>query len=334
MSGSDLESRYRRLLAWYPRSHRREYEEEMLAVLMAGARPDQRRPTVADAANLAWSGVAARMRALLAGGGPAWVDAAAVFGLFAAVTLLSQRGVRLYQRLAADSSVPPSTSQYLLAAGWAAVVIAALVGVRRVTAVLAWVTALGQAVLVARHYGTDPVAAVSLFWPLVLGVVAAAALTVPAPRRRAVAVLGARRLLGFVLGIGVVQGILVVNEVLRVGPLEGAGKVYILYGLESSSELVLYLWLAGIVVGAVAAGLAVLTLPPAVRWRMAALVVPVAALAGTVELTLQGWVYANMQHLGGPIYLVPAQWVLLAAVPLAAFAAGAVLVRWHDRTPS
>jgi hypothetical protein len=32
-----LERRYRRLLAWYPRPFRREQEEEVLAVLMAGA---------------------------------------------------------------------------------------------------------------------------------------------------------------------------------------------------------------------------------------------------------------------------------------------------------
>jgi hypothetical protein len=39
MSGpAGLEWRYRRLLAWYPRSFRREQEDEMLAVLMAGAR--------------------------------------------------------------------------------------------------------------------------------------------------------------------------------------------------------------------------------------------------------------------------------------------------------
>jgi hypothetical protein len=31
-----LERGYRRLLAWYPRAFRREHEEEMLAVLLAG----------------------------------------------------------------------------------------------------------------------------------------------------------------------------------------------------------------------------------------------------------------------------------------------------------
>jgi hypothetical protein len=39
-----LEQRYRRLLGWYPEPFRSEREEEMFAVLMAGARPGQRRP--------------------------------------------------------------------------------------------------------------------------------------------------------------------------------------------------------------------------------------------------------------------------------------------------
>ena len=37
-ASAGLERGYRRLLAWYPREFRREHEEEMLAVLMAGAR--------------------------------------------------------------------------------------------------------------------------------------------------------------------------------------------------------------------------------------------------------------------------------------------------------
>jgi hypothetical protein len=39
-----LERGYRRLLRWYPHSHRAVYGEEMLGVLIAGTRPGQRRP--------------------------------------------------------------------------------------------------------------------------------------------------------------------------------------------------------------------------------------------------------------------------------------------------
>jgi hypothetical protein len=47
-----LEQRYRRLLAWYPRAYRRANEQEILAVLLAGAGKGQRRPSVAEAADL------------------------------------------------------------------------------------------------------------------------------------------------------------------------------------------------------------------------------------------------------------------------------------------
>ena len=57
-----LERRYRRLLALYPRSFRRDHEEEMLGVLMARARPDRTRPTAGDAIDLARSGAFMRIR--------------------------------------------------------------------------------------------------------------------------------------------------------------------------------------------------------------------------------------------------------------------------------
>ena len=47
-----LERRYWRLLACYPRAFRREHEQEILAVLMAGADEGQQRPRPGEAANL------------------------------------------------------------------------------------------------------------------------------------------------------------------------------------------------------------------------------------------------------------------------------------------
>jgi hypothetical protein len=49
---ADLERRYRRLLACYPRAFRREHEQEILAVLMAGSGEGQQRPSLGEAANL------------------------------------------------------------------------------------------------------------------------------------------------------------------------------------------------------------------------------------------------------------------------------------------
>jgi hypothetical protein len=47
-----LERRYRRLLACYPRTFRREYEQEILSVLMAGAEEGQQWPRPREAADL------------------------------------------------------------------------------------------------------------------------------------------------------------------------------------------------------------------------------------------------------------------------------------------
>jgi len=57
-----LERAYRRLLGWYPREFRRENEQEILAVLMADAPDGQRRPGLAESADLIRSGLWLRLR--------------------------------------------------------------------------------------------------------------------------------------------------------------------------------------------------------------------------------------------------------------------------------
>ncbi len=56
-----LERKYRRLLAWYPRAFRRENGQEILAVLRACARDGQRRPGLAESADLIRSGLWMRL---------------------------------------------------------------------------------------------------------------------------------------------------------------------------------------------------------------------------------------------------------------------------------
>jgi hypothetical protein len=58
----NLERRYRRLLAGYPAAFRREYEQEILSVLMAGAKQGQRWPRLAEAADLLRSATFTRLR--------------------------------------------------------------------------------------------------------------------------------------------------------------------------------------------------------------------------------------------------------------------------------
>jgi hypothetical protein len=61
-SQAQLERRYRRLLTCYPRAFREEHAEEMLVVLMAGARSGRRRPGPTDSVNLVANALLMRLR--------------------------------------------------------------------------------------------------------------------------------------------------------------------------------------------------------------------------------------------------------------------------------
>ncbi len=59
---ANLERRYRRLLKCFPARYRREHEQEILSVLMAGAEDGQRWPRLAEAADLLRSATSMRLR--------------------------------------------------------------------------------------------------------------------------------------------------------------------------------------------------------------------------------------------------------------------------------
>ncbi|MGZ4200999.1 MAG: hypothetical protein ACXVRH_02945 [Thermoleophilaceae bacterium] len=61
-NSSRLERRYRRLLAFYPKAFRREHEQEMLSVLMTAAPEGQRRPRLAESADLVRNGLFMQVR--------------------------------------------------------------------------------------------------------------------------------------------------------------------------------------------------------------------------------------------------------------------------------
>ncbi len=87
---SGLERGYRRLLTCYPARFRSEHGEELLAVLLAGARDGQRRPGLAESASLLRSGLGMRLRpdaSQTARQG--WTDALAAFSLAGPVFLLA-----------------------------------------------------------------------------------------------------------------------------------------------------------------------------------------------------------------------------------------------------
>jgi len=84
-----LEQGYRWLLAWYPVRFRSEQGDEMLAVLMAGAQPGQRRPGLMESFDVLRSALGMRLRSVSAGlQNHEWVDALALFSMAAPLFLL------------------------------------------------------------------------------------------------------------------------------------------------------------------------------------------------------------------------------------------------------
>ncbi|MFG1656439.1 hypothetical protein ACGFIY_07920 [Micromonospora chersina] len=341
MSAAELERRYRRLLAVHPWEHRRTYEEEMIAVLLADARPGQTRPGFRDTVDLVGAGLRARLRVGARGfTEPAWADAAAVTGVLVALVLCAAAGRNLLDQLLVDPSLPPPVRpagpdlvDWLRVAGWAAVAVTALAGLPRVAAALAWAGVAGWAVLVGPGVVDQPTYVVDTLPQFALAVVAAAALTVPAPPRRAPAVLGPRRLAALVAGPVVAVALLELNRVTRPSfdPMVGSMVYHSFHGLEARSELGIWLYLAGFAAAALAVLVAVATLTAPVRRRIAVLLAPVAALALVIDTALAGWSVSTM-HMGHTIPLVPAQWLMLVLVPPVAFLAGVLLVRRREET--
>jgi hypothetical protein len=84
-----LERRYRWLLACYPARYRRVYEQEMLAVLMTAAREGQRRPGLAEAADLMVGALRVRLQpSRVDPAEPVWRDALAILSVILPVAML------------------------------------------------------------------------------------------------------------------------------------------------------------------------------------------------------------------------------------------------------
>lgn len=86
---ANLERRYRRLLACYPRKFRRENGQEILAVLMACAPVGQRRPGLVASLDLIRSGLSMRLRSSVPGSAPTVRAAVRLMYAGAVVTTLS-----------------------------------------------------------------------------------------------------------------------------------------------------------------------------------------------------------------------------------------------------
>lgn len=317
---ADLESRYRRLLRWYPWEHRRAYEEEMLDTLLAGARPGQRRPGPVDTVDLLLS--AARHRVGLTARGLAtaeWRDAAAATGVLGALLLV---GLRLATAGRGYHLGGPAPEQWLRLLPWVLVAVAAVTGLRWVAAGVAWLAVAGETALLVTRYSDAPTSAVFTLWAFTLAVVTAVALTVPAPPRHGVAVLGVRRVALVTAGVlvaqlGSVAAAMIGGDGYQDGGVVVMGRFF--QPIENASYLA----------GGLLIVLASWRLAPPLRLRIIVLLAPVAATLATAEYGFDGWRDSYVRI--GYVPLAAAQWAILALIPILAFALGVVLIRRHEQ---
>jgi hypothetical protein len=199
-----LEMRYRRLLAVYPAEHRRAYEEEMVGVLMAGAEPGQRRPALADAADLLWSGLVARLgRGAQGLRRSAWRDAAAVAGLISVVLLAAVAcrrlvvGLTYFLRyddpmrfLGLDGGLLLDAAARSVA--WVAVIGALLLAARRTAIALTVVALLVELAAIAVWLPGQEFRVIQMSWAPALALLTLALLVLSRRRRPATTVLDRR----------------------------------------------------------------------------------------------------------------------------------------------
>lgn len=225
--------RYRRLLRVYPAAHRAAYEEEMVGVLMADSPPGRRFPSPAAALDLLRAGLTVR----LTQGSPSrvraqWRDAAGVVGLLFAFVLAGAAAIRLYDglRLMLFFGEPMRARGVdglllldvaLRTAGWTPVVIAGLLGRRRL---VAWLAPVAVLLEIAARASWNPAFWLNqVLYPstfVLAGAVAAAAFILAVPGRPPREVLGRRgmwALAAAVVSLPVIQTLLEIRYVVMGG---------------------------------------------------------------------------------------------------------------------
>jgi hypothetical protein len=338
-----LERRYRRLLALYPAAHRDEYGEEMLAVLLARARPGQRRPGLGEALDLARCALAARVGRWAGGlADERWRDAAAVTAVVTPMMLVGLRlsatvaDLGISARIGAPIGLPLTLAAWV--AAWLGVVLSLACGMRLVAAALAWLVVLGQAVALGRDYATSPDGFVYGTRSLVVAVIAAAAASVPAPRRHGLRLLGrtgtavaAGAAVAFACG-GLLDLPFVTVTHLGDGSVGYAapGGFTFPIGVLRATPVSQYTALLQLC-AAVAVLVVIVRLGAPLRRRVAALLLPAVASYLLIRLTFGGFLASSPRFYPTPVLLVWPQWVALVATPVLAFVVGAAAVQRAER---
>jgi hypothetical protein len=169
---SSLENRYRRLLALYPSWHRSLYEEEMVAVLLAGADPGRRRPAVRDLTDIAISAVAVRFRRNVGDlGSTAWRQAAYLVLLGGSILMAALGARRAAIAVTGNLRFPAyglalDSTDVLRVVLWVLVVVAALGRLRHAAGLLALVAAGAEAFRIGSWFATSPPSVLRGSWQL------------------------------------------------------------------------------------------------------------------------------------------------------------------------
>lgn len=296
------EIRYRRLLALYPGDFRREYEEEMLGVLLADPRPGP-----AQAFDVVRGALAAHLRGLLAGES----EAARVVQIFGAMLLFAVALRRVTGVFALRfGPVNIDAVSWLRVAGWGVALLAAFLGWRVLGTLAASAGLAGEIASPARFYLDTPATVLHVYWLIVTaGVVLIAGLAARGgtarPRGWILMATAGAILAGHGLGFPVS---LIVGGGVR--PEELATPRFAL------------LLLALVLIAA-----AVIRQRPAIRSRLACWAAPVIVTVPLVQWGFGGFIEFNMRHPEGTRLIGWWQWAVLALVPIATFAGAAALRR-------
>jgi hypothetical protein len=289
---TSLEIGYRRLLACYPRGYRREYEEELLGVLLAAADPGRRRPGARDIIDLLGGALRVHLRqALGRGGGAHWRDACTVAGTILAALMLAQGLPSLIYHVTEIPSLPYPAHALTVVTPAATVLTAAGVwlGRRMLATVAAWATLAATVTGLALDVPVGPGFHGGSHLSAVSALAAAVCLSVPAPPRRGIELIGRRGGAGRWLGLAAAVVLAVAPWAIHSRPTEHQLLPLFLFSLF-----------------ACAAGIALWS--PTGRRTGALLALPLAALVDEAGLTpaivygLVGWSELFMIAVTGAVF--------------------------------
>lgn len=324
-----LEVRYRRLLAIYPSEHRAAYEQEMLGVLMDGARPGQRRPAPGEVVDLLLAGAGARLRHGRRGVRDArWRDAFAVTGLLAAAVLLAVAGRRLASGLHMIQAGYDPMRLYgvdglLLgdvaarSAAWLAVLLALLAGLRRTAAGFAVAGAVVEVATLVAWLPVEQFRAFRMSWSPILAVLTVACLVLAVRARPVARVVGPR-------------GLALLFTAMLLGAAASAGLLPWWMGAPGYLSGHAYPRVGpAVLLCAVLTAAGMRQVRPKVRRRVGVLLGVPLAVAAAQQGLWEGFDMTVASEVTAP--MVVAQVTMLIAVPVAALGTGLTLLRMRER---